>query len=303
MHIKAAEATRVEVTGLGLGDLPEPYFAEDGSDAWYDITTSLNETGFGLSGNIVLYGDFSGTDAGDSLVEFLFRPLDDLNDRKSGKLTVTVEKVDGGEVAGLPVSVGGDLSATLHTDQSGVVKLTGVSAGTYTVNASAPGYTSDGPDEVVLDSDSDEGSVTITLTPVPPPPPPPGPGAIHGTVRDGGTGSPLPGALVKLHDGTGAVAGMAVAMLEGEFAFEGIEPGSYSVKATLDGYDPAVEHAVVANDATTVVNAVLAGVVTIVEPSIPPAEPPELPKTGAGIFGFVALGLAAATVGYGLRRR
>jgi LPXTG-motif cell wall-anchored protein len=96
---------------------------------------------------------------------------------------------------------------------------------------------------------------------------------------------------------------MAVAMLEGEFAFEGIEPGSYSVKATLDGYDPAVEHAVVANDATTVVNAVLAGVVAIVEPPIPPAEPPELPKTGAGIFGFVALGLAAATVGYGLRRR
>jgi|GEM_PF-3182987 len=91
----------------------------------------------------------------------------------TGTITVTVVKADGGAVGGLPVSIGGAVGATVHTDANGQAALTGLWSGTYSVNASAEGYTGDGPKSITLASDSGSGSATLTLTLVAPPPEPP----------------------------------------------------------------------------------------------------------------------------------
>jgi|GEM_PF-2686612 len=85
-------------------------------------------------------------------------------DAPSAVITVAVVKSDGGDVGGMLVSVSGPVGATLTTNASGVASLGGLYAGTYTVNASAIGYTSSGPETVVLPSSSGSGSATIVLT-------------------------------------------------------------------------------------------------------------------------------------------
>lgn len=237
--------------------------------------------------------------AGGGRVDFLFEG----GKEELSELTVTVNKTDGGDVSGVPVTFSGGVNATLHTNGEGKVTLHGLNAGTYSVDAANSGYSSNGPKEVVLATDTDRAGATITLTPVPPPPAPPGPGAIHGKVIEGGTSSALPGALVKLREREDAVLDMAVADSDGEFAFDNLEPGSYRVTASLAGYTPDIKFAEVADDAVTIVEAVLAGVVVITEPPVPPAEAPDLPKTGAGYTGIMFLSLAAAAAGYVIRRR
>lgn len=310
LKILAGAGTRVEITnlndpdrGVSYNGTTLPLYAADGGESPFILSITSFSPSFTLSGTIVLYGDFSEGSPDDSRVDFLFLEGDYEVPGPSGRVTVNVVKTDAGSVNGLPVTFAGDLNGTLHTNADGKVELSGLPAGTYTADASGEGYSSDGPKVVVLASDSSQGSATITLTPVPPPPPDPGPGAIHGKVTDGGTGNVLPGALVKLRDPANAVLKMAVSGLDGEFGFEGLEPGSYSVTATLTGYDPALELAQVAHDVTTVVNAVLSGVVVIVEPPMPPAVNPDLPTTGTSYLGILVLGMAAVAVGYGVRRR
>ncbi len=312
MIITAETATEIEATdlNLGTGPLAGTYEAIDGGTVCYELSkpTGGEPFSFGVSGYITLYGEFSESDPDASMVEFLFGdPEEAVDEGPSGKLAVTVVKSDRGDVGGIPVKFGGDLGASLKTNASGKVSVSGLYAGTYAVNASAEGYTSDGPKDIVLDSDADEGSAKITLTPVPPPPAPPGPGAIEGKVKNGATGQNLPGALVKLRDASDTILGMAVSGLEGEFSFPGLAPGAYTVRATLDGYDPAIELAEVANDATTIVEAIMSAVIVIVEPPTPPAEPPAgegtLPTTGASLLAIAALGVASVAAGYGIRRK
>ncbi len=203
--------------------------------------------------------------------------------RELGSFTVEVVKTDGGDVSSIPVTISGDLEATLNTGTAGQVKMGSPGAGTYVVDASATGYTSNGPKTVTLDDDTSDESVTITLTPVPPAPPEPGPGAIEGKAEDGTTAAGLPGVLVRLLDSTDTIIGIKMTDAAGEFGFEGLEPGDYTVRGSLDGYGADTEVAVVVNDATTEVALQLAAVIVV--PPTPPAgepvvTPPDLPKTG-----------------------
>ncbi len=97
---------------------------------------------------------------GDKTVTAVFR------ERGDGALSVTAVKSDGTDVAGLSVKISGSLSATIHTNASGKASLNGLWAGTYKVDISASGYTSNGPKTIVLETNTDTGSATITLTPV-----------------------------------------------------------------------------------------------------------------------------------------
>lgn len=76
-------------------------------------------------------------------------------------------------------------------------------------------------------------------------------GKISGTVRDGETGEPLPGANVIL-EGTemGAATGT-----DGTYFILNVPPGRYTVKASMIGYTPVSKQGVVVRiDLTTVVN-------------------------------------------------
>ncbi len=223
-----------------------------------------------------------------------------------GSITVNVIKSDGGDVGGIAVSFGGDLSATVHTNSSGVAKVNGLWAGDYTANASAADYTSNGPKSVELEDDDSDESVTITLTPVPPAPPEPGPGAIEGKAEDGTTAAGLPGVLVRLLDSTDTIIGIKMTDAAGEFGFDGLEPGSYTVRGSLDGYGADTEVAVVVNDATTEVALQLAAVIVV--PPTPPAgepvvTPPDLPKTGATLTGLLIVSGLALGAGVFAKRR
>ncbi len=202
-----------------------------------------------------------------------------------GTLTVNVVKTDGTSVDHVPVSIGGAISGKIHANSSGVAKLNGLRAGRYEVNASADGYSSNGPKIVVLETKDSDESVTIVLTPVPATPPPPGPGSIEGTAGDETTGVVLPGVFVRLLDSTDTIVAIDMTDQAGVFGFEGLAPGSYTVRGSLEGYGVGIEDVVVTNDETTMVELRLAA--GIVAPTTPPATgpivtPPDLPKTGAG---------------------
>ena len=63
-------------------------------------------------------------------------------------------------------------------------------------------------------------------------------GAIRGTVVDVSSGTALNGATVSLYDSRRAVAS-ASTNTAGQFAFESVKPGAYSLLAQKAGYDPA----------------------------------------------------------------
>ncbi len=245
-----------------------------------------------------------GEAGGDGYVKIGWIPMPDPGGE--GKITVTVVKTDDGDVSGIPVSFGGDLTATVHTNASGVAKVSGLWAGDYTADADDSGYTSNGPKSVTLDDDDDVASVTITLTPIPPAPPEPGPGAIEGKAEDGTTMAAMPGVLVKLLDSTDTIIGLDMTDPAGEFGFDGLEPGSYTVRGTLDGFGADTEVAVVVHDETTEVTLQLAAVIVV--PPTPPAEepivtPPDLPKTGSWFAGLLILGGALVSAGLFGRRK
>ncbi len=204
------------------------------------------------------------------------------------------------------VSVSGALSGAIHTNSAGVAKLSGLWAGAYTVNASTGGYTSNGPKSVVLRGNTSNESVTITLTPVPPDPPEPGPGAIEGKVVGGTTAATLPGVLVRLLDSTDTIIGLDATDPAGEFSFAGLEPGSYGLRGSLDGYGTGTVVAAVVNDITTEVTLQLPAV-TLVPPAPPATEPvvtpPDLPKTGAALAGMLVVSGLAVSAGVLVKRR
>ncbi|HOC19692.1 MAG TPA: TonB-dependent receptor, partial [Vicinamibacterales bacterium] len=75
-------------------------------------------------------------------------------------------------------------------------------------------------------------------------------GAIFGIVTDA-SGAVLPGAVVQL---TSPLTGTreAVAGSEGEFRFDNLDPGRYTLRATLAGFTPLVRENVVVGVGTTV---------------------------------------------------
>ena len=74
-------------------------------------------------------------------------------------------------------------------------------------------------------------------------------GAIHGIVTDA-SGAVLPGAVVRLASSLTGTH-QAVAGSQGEFRFENLDPGEYTLRATLEGFAPYVRERVTVGVGTT----------------------------------------------------
>lgn len=68
-------------------------------------------------------------------------------------------------------------------------------------------------------------------------------GAIHGTVHDA-SGAVLPGAIVQLTSDVGAPRDMAAGG-RGEYRFQDLDPGRYTLRATLEGFSPLVRPGII----------------------------------------------------------
>jgi hypothetical protein len=101
--------------------------------------------------------------------------------------------------------------------------------GTYTVTVTAPGFLGQTRSVtfVVASADSELDLALTRST-----------GSVSGTVVAGGT--PVGGATVRIDDGRSARTVTSASNPPGAFGFTSLEPGSYTVRVSLAGYDDRV---------------------------------------------------------------
>jgi hypothetical protein len=112
--------------------------------------------------------------------------------------------------------------ATTQTDANGNFSL-GVNAGTYTVAASAIGYSSASQTVTVGSGKTVNVNFRLVLITAY--------GSLAGTVTDGATKSPIPAATVSLSDGM-----IRVTDLNGNFAYSIVLNGTYTLTVSAVGY-------------------------------------------------------------------
>ena len=131
-------------------------------------------------------------------------------------------------LVGANVSVVGTSTVNL-SGPDGNYEIWNLTAGTYSVSASSPGYETITITDVVIP----EGGATqlnINLTGLP--------GAlIYGVVVDADTGMPLTNVLVTIVDIDSPSAGVATD-INGAYGLPGLDPGNYTVRYEKTGYRP-----------------------------------------------------------------
>ncbi len=139
----------------------------DADELYVDVKIALGEAvSLGsISGSIIVSGVYADPP----------EPPDPPEPDAKGTITVNVLKADGASVSGLPVTFTGGINLVALTDDSGSVTLSDLDFGTYTVNVSVEGYTSDGPVTIELTTDSSPAIALINLVPAQSPPGPPEP--------------------------------------------------------------------------------------------------------------------------------
>jgi len=155
-----------------------------------------------------------------------------------GAIAGTVrDAATGGTIAGAAVT-DGTRSAT--SDANGGYSIANVSAGTYTVTATASGYNSASQSVQVTAGQTSTASFVLS--------PPPPPGAVAGTVRDAFTGATIAGATVKV--------GVASTTTDasGQYILSGLTEGSYTETVSASGYADVSQSVSVVTGQTTVVN-------------------------------------------------
>jgi len=155
-----------------------------------------------------------------------------------GAIAGTVrDAATGATIAGAAVT-DGTRSAT--TNASGGYSIANVSAGTYTVTATASGYNSASQSVQVTAGQTSTANFALS--------PPPPPGAIAGTVRDAVTGATIAGATVKV--------GVASTTTDasGQYVLSDLTEGSYTETVSASGYADVSQSVSVAIGQTTVVN-------------------------------------------------
>lgn len=131
-------------------------------------------------------------------------------------------------LVGANVSVVGTSTFNL-SGPDGNYEIGNLTAGTYSVSASSPGYET----AIIADVVMPEGGsiqLNINLTGLP--------GAlISGVVRDADTGMPLANVLVTIVDTDPPRAGVATD-INGAYGLPGLDPGNYTVRFEKTGYRP-----------------------------------------------------------------
>ena len=142
-------------------------------------------------------------------------------------------------VSGAAVSYSGG-SAT--TNAQGQYSLTGVLEGTYTVTASASGYS--GSSQTITIGPGESAAQNFSLAPQP--------GSITGTVTDSVTRQALSGATVAYAGGSG------ITNASGQYSLANVAEGSYSVTASAGNYASVGQVVAVGAGATVTQNFALA---------------------------------------------
>jgi thermitase len=160
----------------------------------------------------------------------------------TGILSGTVtDSISGAGIAGATVNAG---ASAVTTSSSGSYQISGLVAGVYSVNVSAPGYSA-GSNTVTVSAGAagtQNFSLVKTVTT----------GAIAGTVTDSSTGLPIPGAVVT------AGAASTTSNAAGSYTLSGLSAGSYTVSSTAAGYISGTRSGAVVAGSTTTVNLALA---------------------------------------------
>jgi len=164
----------------------------------------------------------------------------------AGDISGTVDASGGGPLGGVTVTVTGapkPLSTqTLTAGTVGSYELAGLpTPGYYTLTFSLAGYTSVTV-PVTLGSGASATGIDATLYPAN--------GALAGTVDAAGSG--IAGATITVTDGGPPLTTTSTTDPAGSFSLAGLAPGTYSVTATLSGYQPdTVQVTVVAGGTAT----------------------------------------------------
>ena len=76
------------------------------------------------------------------------------------------------------------------------------------------------------------------------------PGSVQGLVQDQ-SGGVVPHAVVELRDGAGAIVAATQTDASGTFSFTGVSPGDYTIRTSLEGFEPAAARVRVAGGRRT----------------------------------------------------
>jgi len=153
-----------------------------------------------------------------------------------GTITGTVtDAATAAPIAGATVSYSG---GSTTTNSSGGYTLANVAEGSYTVTASATGYTSQSPTVTVGPGATATQNFALT---------PPN-GAITGTVVNATTGSPISGATVSYSGGSTTTNG------SGQYTLSSVAPGTYTVTASASGYSSQSQSVAVGSGQTVTAN-------------------------------------------------
>ena len=133
-----------------------------------------------------------------------------------------------------------DGTRTALTDASGAYTIASVPVGSYTVTASADGYSSASATVAVVSGTTSAANFAVAQVA------PPTAGSISGMVSDAADGMPLSGAAVS--DGTRT----ALTDGSGRYTIADVPPGSYTVTASATGYSSASATVTVVSGETSV---------------------------------------------------
>ncbi|MBM7553900.1 carboxypeptidase regulatory-like domain-containing protein [Thalassobacillus pellis] len=154
--------------------------------------------------------------------------------RLAGALAGTVQNGSGGAISGGLVSVfqNNILITTAVTDGDGNYFITGLAPGNYTVVISAEGFSTNTSAAAIENGQITELNVVLEENP----------GTLSGSVFDSSS-NPVAGAsiTVQLSSGSGIVIATTVTASDGSYTMEGLAPGNYSVVASADNLQSAVQ--------------------------------------------------------------
>jgi len=150
-----------------------------------------------------------------------------------------VRDSSGTAVSGATVTLrsgGGVANGTVTTGSSGTYSFSNLSDGSWSVQATKPGYSASSQQSVTL-SGADATGINLTMTAAPVA------HGISGTVRDNG-GTAVSGATVTLRSGGGVANGTVTTGSSGTYSFSNLSDGSWSVQAAKSGYSASSQQSV-----------------------------------------------------------
>jgi large repetitive protein len=171
----------------------------------------------------------------------------------TGTLPVTVVDQDGAPISATVSLVTGGSTVASFTGASG--NLT-AGVGSYTVTAERDGYDGDSEAVTLVAGTNDAVELTIVAQPT----------TIQGVVRDGVANTPVEGATVTLEGDPIAPEDpeddpipnvvTTTSAADGSYSFTGVDAGTYTVTAAIDGYGPVSAEVTTTPGATVTQNLV-----------------------------------------------